>query len=196
MYNPVVGRWISRDPLGQSDGGPEVVYSHEYVTNRMRAVLEPYAYVRNNPLNMVDPSGMVADELFGWGNCWALLLTCPDIWVAVPIVGTRLGIIKELSKKFPRVPGGIIRRRGIGVKDSSQANALMHCTAYCRPSKLIGPRCALTASACREDIGGTAAQAIDLHNDAVGSCKCLISWDCADCCKAKLDDGTLTWKGK
>jgi hypothetical protein len=41
MYNPVVGRWISRDPLAQAERGtangvpgelePEIVHTHEYV---------------------------------------------------------------------------------------------------------------------------------------------------------------------
>jgi hypothetical protein len=44
-YNPVIGRYISRDPLGYKDG------------------MNPYTYVHNNPINHIDPLG-----LWTWGG--------------------------------------------------------------------------------------------------------------------------------
>ncbi|MBI3130542.1 MAG: transglycosylase SLT domain-containing protein [Acidobacteria bacterium] len=45
-YDPSLGRWISRDPAGIADG------------------LNMYAYVSNDPINMLDPDGMA-------GSPWA-----------------------------------------------------------------------------------------------------------------------------
>jgi uncharacterized protein RhaS with RHS repeats len=39
-YNPVTGRYISRDPIGYADG------------------LNNYLYVHNNPINRIDPLGL------------------------------------------------------------------------------------------------------------------------------------------
>lgn len=59
------GQMIDLDP--PSPNGMDLLYSHEYVTARMRHLRRPptlaernnlYSYVTNNPVNYVDPSGL------------------------------------------------------------------------------------------------------------------------------------------
>jgi uncharacterized protein RhaS with RHS repeats len=45
-YDPTIGRWLSRDPIGEEGG------------------LNLYAYVLNNPINFWDPLGLVDMNLF------------------------------------------------------------------------------------------------------------------------------------
>jgi hypothetical protein len=51
MYDPVLGRWMTTDPLA------EKYYS-----------ISPYAYCANNPVKYIDPNGMDIWEFDSWGN--------------------------------------------------------------------------------------------------------------------------------
>jgi RHS repeat-associated protein len=61
-YNPTPGRWLSPDP-----GGANVVHPDDPQTWNM------YAYVRNNPVTLTDPSGLctVDNETHNWVWCVA-----------------------------------------------------------------------------------------------------------------------------
>ena len=54
-YDPDLGRWLSRDPIGENGG------------------LDLYAYVANSPLNRVDSLGLFDDgaDLLQWGKTLA-----------------------------------------------------------------------------------------------------------------------------
>jgi RHS repeat-associated protein len=49
-YNPVTGRYISRDPLEYADG------------------MNAYLYVHNNPINHIDPLGLSEESGWSWSN--------------------------------------------------------------------------------------------------------------------------------
>jgi len=75
-YSPSIGRFISRDPIlsiarisnGFIWGIPYLIHSPQS--------LNPYVYVRNNPINHIDPTGLKVDKKCFW-NC--MLLVCgPD----------------------------------------------------------------------------------------------------------------------
>ncbi|HEY9684987.1 MAG TPA: RHS repeat-associated core domain-containing protein [Oculatellaceae cyanobacterium] len=48
-YNPTLGRWINRDPIGENGG------------------LNLYGYVANEPIGNTDPDGTVMNEFNPWG---------------------------------------------------------------------------------------------------------------------------------
>lgn len=64
-YDPVVGRFLQADTIVPSPGDPQS--------------LNRYAYVRNNPLRLVDPSGM-AECAAGDQQCWATEWYWNDRW--------------------------------------------------------------------------------------------------------------------
>jgi RHS repeat-associated protein len=68
MYQPTLGRFLSRDPL--SENGVDVLTDAGFYSDRLAAMSaspwisggnweNPYVYVRNNPHRYVDPSGML-----------------------------------------------------------------------------------------------------------------------------------------
>ena len=63
FYNPSAGRWLSRDPIGEHDG-PNV-----------------YAFVRNNPSNLIDRNGLESWGMSGPG--WSFQYQNGQ-WVYVP----------------------------------------------------------------------------------------------------------------
>ncbi len=50
-FDPLIARWISPDPLFVTPG--------KHTFERPREAMNPYGYVRNNPVNGVDPSGQI-----------------------------------------------------------------------------------------------------------------------------------------
>jgi RHS repeat-associated protein len=74
MYQPTLGRFLSRDPL--SENGVDVLTDTGFFSDRLAAMRanpsfyggnreHPYVYARNNPLRYVDPSGMLTVKPLG-----------------------------------------------------------------------------------------------------------------------------------
>jgi len=103
QYDPEIGRFVSADPVLGSLGMPQT--------------LNRYAYVTNNPLNRVDPSGMsgcsptTADYLYeacqgfeAWDaftsavNAWQIANPNPmDFWTAMDLLMTAVGFVPVIG---------------------------------------------------------------------------------------------------
>jgi RHS repeat-associated protein len=58
-YNPSIGRFISRDPiLSPLQLGDNIFWSLPYLTGHPQ-IMNPYVYCGNNPVNNIDPEGML-----------------------------------------------------------------------------------------------------------------------------------------
>ena len=91
-YNPVLGRWIQRDPIGYQDG-PNI-----------------YIYAASNGVRFLDPSGLQYDP-----NALALIAGDPPLTMgnpASPSVGEMNKPCCEHGKSVPRVPVYVINRSG------------------------------------------------------------------------------------
>jgi hypothetical protein len=55
MYQPTLGRFLSRDPLPES--GPQILYPLAHVGLPFST---PYTYVENNPVTRFDPTGLTS----------------------------------------------------------------------------------------------------------------------------------------
>jgi len=89
-YDPSVGRFIQKDPIG-FDGGD----------------VNLYGYVQNNPVNWVDPEGLAPCEPCKNSNeptdeDWRLLIQ-RDLESILPIGSLRIGKIVLASEKFHRI---------------------------------------------------------------------------------------------
>jgi RHS repeat-associated protein len=80
MYQPTLGRFLSRDPL--VPGGPQILYPFpDMKTPTAPELASLYGYVSNNPTNLVDPSGLSALEQICLKIVAALKgKTCNQLW--------------------------------------------------------------------------------------------------------------------
>ncbi|MSR64560.1 MAG: hypothetical protein EXS18_02125 [Verrucomicrobiae bacterium] len=105
-FDPEIGRYISRDPIGYGDG------------------MNVYLYVHNNPINQIDPQGLWAEDLVL--GIPSLAIGSVSLWQNIKAgnVGAALldtvGIVADAGAiALPGVPGGV----GLGIKAGRAANA-------------------------------------------------------------------------
>jgi RHS repeat-associated protein len=91
-YDPSIGRFVSADPLVQEPSDPQLC-------NR-------YSYVRNNPVNLVDPSGYVVEEI-------AAFLGNPVVGL---IAAIGLGLFQTLGRRKGGQPDVSSLLRDTGVR--------------------------------------------------------------------------------
>ncbi len=58
MYQPTLGRFASRDPLGAN--GVDILYDNNWFGARLTRMQHQYGYANNNPIVFTDPSGLLA----------------------------------------------------------------------------------------------------------------------------------------
>jgi len=71
-YDYYTGRWLTQDPLGYVD------------------VLNLYEYVRNDPVNIVDPHGFMSSVVVGGKKAWIILLSLQGL--TVEEIATKVGL--------------------------------------------------------------------------------------------------------
>ena len=167
-YNSTLGRWLSRDPIGERGG------------------LNLYGFVGNAPLSCVDPFGL---SYYGDGGadfreklscvCACGMSKCKK---AAQLASDALA---EAQKRFPADS----LHNGAG-------DAWRHCYWSCEMAKDIGQKCAKIIGDIHEDAGDRKGQPknereMDEHNNSVGHGLASQSGNCADLCQQALNDGKL-----
>lgn len=101
-YNPQISMWLSVDPLASS-------FPH----------LTPYNFLENNPVNMVDPTGMGASPIFGKDG--DLLGTDSEGWTGKAIVMDKKDFKPGMNHKNAQTKGTELDKYGEGIKISDKS---------------------------------------------------------------------------
>ena len=196
-YNPDMGRWINRDPIGEAafreQSGKGLSRSER--RELQSAALEPsYTFVGNGPSDDTDFLGLQGqtptEDVLEKACIWCACSVPP-----VPGAATKVVVLKgavEKSKKdakdkYPRWKGA----------DEPEYNAYLHCIGSCRSVRAVGPACAIGTQLCHEKYGGgnfPRDTKADHHNNSVGNRLALKFGSCHNLCMGAMKNGKLDCK--
>jgi hypothetical protein len=167
MYQPTLGRFLSRDPL--SENGVDVLTDNGFYSNRLAAMsADPwfyggnwenaYVYARNSPLRWVDPSGLVCQ-----------LAPCAQGEPAECLSRAGFKACRQASD-CGNVATGLSRRTGLPGAHNGPQDALRHCILSCCMAATSGAKIAKIIGDLHEECGGNPGNEIcmDLQNNSVG----------------------------
>jgi RHS repeat-associated protein len=168
-YDPPLGRWLSVDPSGFIDG------------------INLYQYVRNNPISLVDPSGLQAELEFHNCICKCRCNTIACVDAAVAAILARLLTSVEFDEH--------------GRRQGGPGDAYRHCMWNCIMVMYLSiteacAKCIADNHEERNRAEGSPQEHIDmdLHNNEVGRRVGRGCWSvlcCADRCVERLNVGEL-----
>ena len=178
FYSPQLGRWLSRDPLGD----------HAFLTQAMRgksrshrrelldASLDPlYGFVSNDPLSRVDALGLAT---LAEMRCAVAKIGPCDALKAKEIADKAT---QDAESKYPN--------------DSGKRNAYRHCLGSCESTRQLGRKQAEEVQKCHEDHGANpdpVDSAIDTHNNNVANDMAEQPWaSCEAACDTAMERGDL-----
>ena len=192
-YQPEVGRWASRDPLGDeaflSFQLSDLRSSKKKLRERQlrNASLQPlYLFVENRSSSEVDPLGL--DNTGGGGENQVCCVTSPG---SSPAPGPSL-VCRTCANA---VGANVLLQLSLndidGNDDVGGGNAFRHCLATCQSVRACGSGCARCFWDGRENPADPAGQQ-DLANNQVGY---GIQGSCWDGCHNAWRNGQLTCQG-
>jgi hypothetical protein len=195
FYDPYLGRWLSRDPIAEAAALRQFMVGKTYQETRQIARMsraaqkELYSFVRNDPINLVDPTGR---SPLGMGIGIGVGI---GIGIGVDMICCRYHI-RDVLQEEERWAEGVT---GIPHRDTpgSTTDALLHCSAGCRltesPGSCIWASRAMSILNGRES-GGSRDDRIDLGNNNEGhrlGATASSAADCRSACQKALAAGQL-----
>ena len=109
-YNPLIGRFITKDPLGMGDGPNQ------------------YIYCWNDPVNKIDPWGLCIDQnITDWVTMMNLALTDPEVLIA-----QELALARGSLAAF-----GLSNKSIVEEKINEWMNALKNISQKPNPNKVV-----------------------------------------------------------
>ncbi|NCC62280.1 MAG: hypothetical protein EOM12_15375, partial [Verrucomicrobiae bacterium] len=182
-YNPEMGRWINRDPLGDWSFLRYAMLGRgkkdrQFLIYASRKPL--YIFVDNRSLNSIDLYGLTT---LAEACCMILATGSPGSLVMVD--GIRISAQSVANRHYPN--------------DYGNLNAMQHCVGACGLSRLYGADTAIKLTECHETHGNSSGggnnkndTAADRWNNKVGSRYGQVntSRSCEEMCQDAIDNGS------